>query len=94
MLVIFSEQLNLTCEAKEVLEEDMKQAFMRITCAANIEAISVMNRPVSKTRNDGNALQESDKENLEVNVIVGEQEIPRNVAPPEAIPPPNNNEFV
>ena len=40
-------QLREEHEEKLVLEEDMKQAFMRSVCALNIEAISVMNRKTS-----------------------------------------------
>ena len=52
----------MTSESKAVLEEDMKQAFMRSVCALNIEAIAVMNRNTIQNNNDNNGNNNDNKD--------------------------------
>ena len=72
-------------ESKVVLEEDMKQAFMRSVCCLNIEAISVMNRaatgkavPAAVIGAEGEGGEESDDGIQEESSDIS---IPRTVAP-------------
>ena len=69
-------------ESKVVLEEDMKQAFMRSVCCLNIEAISVMNRAATgkagstAARGAGGGEEESDD-----GIQEESSDVPRTVAP-------------